>query len=121
MHISYVGLHLPQVLIRFGLSHENGLVRVQALQDLIREKSVTLPARGFCHMVFRQPVDQVDICSQQVTDACHLLHQEFAVVQQELKVKSGECTASPAGTRCLAISRQRLLSKCQVGLVDQFK
>ena len=100
MHIPNVCLYLPQVFIGFGLLDKRGFVRLHMFQALIREERIAPPARGFGHMVLREPVDQVDIRSQEVLDARYLTDNEFAVMHHELQVERGESFARSAWTRC---------------------
>jgi len=103
MHIPNVCLYLPQVFIGFGLLDKSLFVSLHTFEALIREKCVAFPSRGFRHMVLREPVDQVDIRSQKIPDARHLLDNEIAVMHHELQIESGNGPACLARTGCLAI------------------
>ena len=103
MHIPHVCFHLSKVFIGFGLLDKRSFVRLHLFQALIREKCITPLARGFRHMVLREPVDQINVCSQKVRDARHSLEDEFAVMHHELQVECGKCPAGFAWTGCLAI------------------
>ena len=72
-------------------------------------------------MVLRETVDQVDIRTQEMLHIRHFLHQKFAVMQDEFQVERGKRPAGSARTGRLAVLRQCLLPKSEVGLIDQFQ
>jgi len=83
VHIPYVGLYFPEMFIGFGLLDKSLLISLHMFQSLIREERLALPTSGLSYVILREPVDQVDIRSQEMPDARHLLNNEFAVMQHE--------------------------------------
>ena len=103
MHIHAKDVHISQMLVGFTAFEKTIPAKLHSFQDLIRKERISSPARGFCHMILQESVDQIDICSQQIRDARHLLKDEISMMDHEFQIERGEGLARPAWTRCLAI------------------
>src|ERR1041384_2136440 len=101
------------MLIGLRLLNEGSFIGLHAFEHWIRKERISLPSRGFGDMVLREPMDQIDVRSQEVADASDLLNDEAAVVHHELEVKRRESLTCFAGTGRLAVECESLLSKRQ--------